>query len=294
MCISYVFITIGTIPAFAEVDAKTHKLCLEAKDYLGCVKAHESTSTKATTADDKTELDGAELAKTRTKEFYRKIHDFNRKRFIAQNPQLAKWVEEKPALARKAIARELHFFSQEDYKIADTDIALQVLCMRRAKEIDESFYWLKPCEEASISNTATENNRRLQKAIDNKLAKDLLEEIEEYECKKEGKEIVKFQGDSERYCLSKSEIDIRSGNSLAEAADEMRRRMARLEREKQRSGERGERRLKVIQAILNGLKGVTDNYNQRRPVSCFSNSTTFGNAYGGSYYGSTVGSTNCY
>ena len=32
-------IAIGAIPALAEVDAKTHKLCLEAKDYLGCVKA---------------------------------------------------------------------------------------------------------------------------------------------------------------------------------------------------------------------------------------------------------------
>ena len=32
-------IAIGAIPAIAEVDAKTHKLCLEAKDYLGCVKA---------------------------------------------------------------------------------------------------------------------------------------------------------------------------------------------------------------------------------------------------------------
>ena len=32
-------IAIGAIPAVAEVDAKTHKLCLEAKDYLGCVKA---------------------------------------------------------------------------------------------------------------------------------------------------------------------------------------------------------------------------------------------------------------
>ena len=32
-------IALGAIPAVAEVDAKTHKLCLEAKDYLGCVKA---------------------------------------------------------------------------------------------------------------------------------------------------------------------------------------------------------------------------------------------------------------
>ena len=32
-------IAIGAIPAVAEVDAKIHKLCLEAKDYVGCVRA---------------------------------------------------------------------------------------------------------------------------------------------------------------------------------------------------------------------------------------------------------------
>ena len=28
-----------SLPAFAEVDPKIHKLCIEAKDYLGCIKA---------------------------------------------------------------------------------------------------------------------------------------------------------------------------------------------------------------------------------------------------------------
>ena len=31
-------IAIGAIPAVAEVDIKTHKLCIEARDYEGCVK----------------------------------------------------------------------------------------------------------------------------------------------------------------------------------------------------------------------------------------------------------------
>ena len=39
LAISIASIAIGAIPALAEVDAKTHKLCLEAKDYLGCIKA---------------------------------------------------------------------------------------------------------------------------------------------------------------------------------------------------------------------------------------------------------------
>ena len=41
-------IAIGTIPAVAEVDAKTHKLCLEAKDYLGCVKAMKGETSSET------------------------------------------------------------------------------------------------------------------------------------------------------------------------------------------------------------------------------------------------------
>ena len=32
-------IAIGAIPAIAEVDPKIHKLCIEAKDYAGCVRA---------------------------------------------------------------------------------------------------------------------------------------------------------------------------------------------------------------------------------------------------------------
>ena len=32
-------------PAFAEVDPKVHKMCLQAKDYLGCVKAQTTKST---------------------------------------------------------------------------------------------------------------------------------------------------------------------------------------------------------------------------------------------------------
>ena len=31
-------------PAFANVDPKIHKLCVEAKDYLGCVKAMNGVS----------------------------------------------------------------------------------------------------------------------------------------------------------------------------------------------------------------------------------------------------------
>lgn len=35
-------------PAFAQVDPKVHKLCVEAKDYLGCVKAMTGSASDAT------------------------------------------------------------------------------------------------------------------------------------------------------------------------------------------------------------------------------------------------------
>ena len=38
-------IAIGAIPAVAEVDPKIHKLCIEAKDYLDCVRAMKGETT---------------------------------------------------------------------------------------------------------------------------------------------------------------------------------------------------------------------------------------------------------
>ena len=37
-------IAFGAILALAEVDPKIHKLCVEAKDYVGCVKAMKGES----------------------------------------------------------------------------------------------------------------------------------------------------------------------------------------------------------------------------------------------------------
>ena len=33
------FLLAASLPAFAEVDPKIHKLCIEAEDYVGCVRA---------------------------------------------------------------------------------------------------------------------------------------------------------------------------------------------------------------------------------------------------------------
>lgn len=37
-----------SLPAFAEVDPKIHKLCIEAKDYAGCVRAMKGDTMPST------------------------------------------------------------------------------------------------------------------------------------------------------------------------------------------------------------------------------------------------------
>ena len=51
-------IAIGAIPAVAEVDPKIHKLCIEAKDYAGCVRAMKGD----TSGTDVIQRRGADLA----------------------------------------------------------------------------------------------------------------------------------------------------------------------------------------------------------------------------------------
>ena len=41
-------IAFGSIPALAEVDPKIHKLCIEAKDYAGCVRAMKGDTSSST------------------------------------------------------------------------------------------------------------------------------------------------------------------------------------------------------------------------------------------------------
>ena len=53
-------IAIGAIPALAEVDPKIHKLCIEAKDYAGCVRAMKGDTTTTTIREIRSQ--GADIA----------------------------------------------------------------------------------------------------------------------------------------------------------------------------------------------------------------------------------------
>ena len=53
-------IVIGAIPVVAEVDPKIHKLCIEAKDYAGCVRAMKGDTTTTTIREIRSQ--GADIA----------------------------------------------------------------------------------------------------------------------------------------------------------------------------------------------------------------------------------------
>ena len=53
-------IAIGAMPAVAEVDMRIHKLCIEAKDYAGCVRAMKGDTTTTTIREIRSQ--GADIA----------------------------------------------------------------------------------------------------------------------------------------------------------------------------------------------------------------------------------------
>jgi len=42
------FVTAAAVPAFADVDPELHKLCVDARDYAGCIQMHQQGTETAT------------------------------------------------------------------------------------------------------------------------------------------------------------------------------------------------------------------------------------------------------
>ena len=82
-------IAIGAIPAVAEVDPKIHKLCLDAKDYSGCVQTQTSLSSK-------TEVAPIDSTKSEP------IESTAWQKHLSANPNLKAWVEANPALGEES------------------------------------------------------------------------------------------------------------------------------------------------------------------------------------------------
>lgn len=78
-------IAIGAIPAVAEVDSKIHALCLDAKDYSGCVQTQTSLSSK-------TEVAPIDSTKSEP------IESTAWQKHLNENPNLKAWVQANPAL----------------------------------------------------------------------------------------------------------------------------------------------------------------------------------------------------
>ena len=96
-------IAIGAIPVCAEVDAKIHALCLDAKDYSGCVQTQTSLREKSEEAP----IDNAEGESSESTAWQEHLNE---------NPNLKIWVEANPALGKERKKKWLSENEAEEVK----------------------------------------------------------------------------------------------------------------------------------------------------------------------------------
>ena len=99
-------IAIGAIPVSAEVDAKIHALCLDAKDYSGCVQTQTSLREKSEEA----AIDKAESESSESTAWQEHLNE---------NPTLKIWVEANPALGRE---RKKKWLSENEAEDVDMEV----------------------------------------------------------------------------------------------------------------------------------------------------------------------------
>jgi len=277
-----------SLPAFAEVDPKIHKLCIEAKDYAGCVKAQGGIrgSNSASSG----------VAEAKTKEISDKIYDFNRRQFIAQNPSLSGWIKSNPKAARQKIEKEFLFFKKKDYQDME---GLYSVCRRRgAMSIDYNFNWSRPCSEVSNKQSVKYNNQLLYNSIKKEQKRQVAVSIAKAKCTSQGKQI-RYSLNDESMCMSDFEYASYREQRRARRADEAYR--ARIIRQGETEVQNGftYRNSSVSQLKIRGsygrylsfwgrskneYQGTTGSYNPGSAGSVNCTSTSYG-------YGST--STNC-
>lgn len=136
-------IAIGAVSALAEVDPKIHKLCIDAKDYAGCVKSQSGVASTNTSF--------SSSAKSRTKGLKDKLYEFNKRRYIERSPHLAEWVKANPEAAKPIIEKEFLFFIAADLEKLEKEFGVAYgevseLCLKRGASIDRDFNWKKVCE----------------------------------------------------------------------------------------------------------------------------------------------------
>jgi len=180
------FLLAASLPAFAEVDSKIHKLCVEAKDYSGCVKSHGAINGSNTASSDSAQL--------RRKEMYDKLYNFNKRQFIAKNPSLAGWVQSNPKIARESIEKELLFFREGDYQLSKY---LYLVCLSRGETIDINFEWRNVCTGINNKKSISANNILFHKAFIREQERQFAESVAKGKCTSKGKQLrYGFNGES--------------------------------------------------------------------------------------------------
>tara|TARA_Y200000002_G_scaffold382357_1_gene399122 strand:- start:456 stop:1304 length:849 start_codon:yes stop_codon:yes gene_type:complete len=108
-------IAIGAIPALAEVDAKIHALCLDAKDYSGCVQ----TQTLLREKSEEAPIDNAEGESSESTAWQEHLNE---------NPTLKIWVEANPALGRERKKKWLSDNVKQKHKSLGLDNGCPEFC----------------------------------------------------------------------------------------------------------------------------------------------------------------------
>ena len=256
--------SVAVLPAFAEVDPKIHKLCIEAKDYSGCVKAQGAIKGSDTAS--------SGVAEARSKEMSDKLYDFNKRQFIVQNPSLAGWIKSNPKLARESIEKEFLFFKKKDYQDPD---GLMSLCRRRgAMSIDYNFNWSKPCSVVNKANSVKANNKWLKDAVNLEIKREFRFVSAKENCANKGKQIRK-DSNGKTMCMSDFEY--------ASYTEQLRSRRAQeVYRERMRRQAEIDRKNASWKALGDYMKSVGEQLKGPKTINC---TTT---------YGSYSSNTNCY
>ena len=223
-----------SLPAFAEVDSKIHKLCIEAKDYAGCVKAQGAMKGS--------DAASSGISQLRSKEMYDKLYDFNKRQFIVKNPTLGSWVKSNPKLAKEPIEKEFLFFSEKDYKSSQK---LYDICKRRGKTIDIEFKWAVPCSVVNKENTISGNNKWLKDSIITEIKREFRVSSLKEKCAAQNKEL-KYDRNAQGMCMTDFEYKNYLAQQRKRVAEEQNR--ARMNKQRKNNAIR-----RALQGISNSL-----------------------------------------
>jgi len=142
------FLLAVSLPAFAEVDPKIHKLCIDAKDYLGCTQAMNGETSVI-------ELDEVGKQLQAAKKMWREagskkslidknriemISDIKAVLWIDRNSSKADWAYSNMALLKNSLTKkDLDLFTEQEIKHYSNDKATELIpvCQNRIKKIKE-------------------------------------------------------------------------------------------------------------------------------------------------------------